>query len=98
MFDEVPPVIPPLVATTQAATPSPEVQPPGEASLPPPTAEQAQAADHVFTDHAKHHPLVTLLGVATSVGLLRDVAVDTFDTSDEEEEEADPKHKKDQKP
>jgi hypothetical protein len=96
MFDEVPPVIPPLVATTQAETPSPDLPPAGEASLPPPTAEQAQAADHVFTDHTRPHPLVTLLGVATSVGLLRDVAVDTFDTSGEEEED-EPEAKKDRK-
>ena len=96
MFDEVPPVVPPLVATTHETTPPADLPPAGEASLPPPTAEQAQAADHVFTQHVQRHPLATLLGVAVSAGILRDVAIDTFETSDDEEEELE--RTKDQEP
>jgi hypothetical protein len=85
MIDEVPSVVPPVVAATQATTPSPEL-PPGE-STPPPTDAQARTADRVFTAPMQHHPLVTLLGVCTSALILRDVAVDTFDTSEEDEED-----------
>jgi hypothetical protein len=95
MFDDVPPVVPPMVATAHEAAPAADLPPAGEASMPPPTAEQAQAADHVFTKHVQHHPLATLLGVAASAGMLRDVALDTFDTSDEEEEDQ-PERQKDQ--
>lgn len=91
MIDEVPSVVPPIVAATEATTPSPELPPPGE-STPPPTDAQAQTADRVFTAPTRPHPLVTLLGVYTSALILRDVAVDTFDTSeaDEEDNEAEP--------
>lgn len=85
MIDEVPSVVPPVVAATQATTPSPEL-PPGE-STPPPTDAQAQTADRVFTAPTQPHPLVTLLGVCTSALILRDVAVDTFDTTEEDEED-----------
>ncbi len=88
MIDEVPSVVPPVVAVTQATTPSPEL-PPGESTLPP-TDVQARTADRVFTAPTQPHPLVTLLGVCTSALILRDVAVDTFDTSEEEDNEAEP--------
>lgn len=82
-MDNVPTVVPPLVAATQAETPSPDVPPPGESTMPTPTTEQQAAADRVFTDP---HPAATLLGILSSAMLLRDVAVDTFTVSEEEEE------------
>jgi hypothetical protein len=84
MIDEVPAIVP-HAATVQSATPAPET-PPGEVAMPLPSAEQVQAADRVFTAAAQPHALVTLFGVATSLALLRDLAVDTFDTSAAEEE------------
>lgn len=86
MIDEMSVVVPPLVAATQATTPSAEPPSLGEPTLAAPTAEQVQAADDVFASSTQSHPLATLLGVATSLVLLRDIAVDTFDTSGEEEE------------
>ncbi len=86
MIHEASAVVPPLVAATQATTPSAEPPSPGETNLPAPTAEQIQAADGVFADSAHPNPIATLFGVAASLVLLRDVAVDTFDTSGEEEE------------
>ena len=77
--------MPPLVAATEAVTPSPELPPPGEAVLPAPTAEQAQTADRVFTAPSRQpDPLGTLLGVGMCAVLLRDMAVDIFDASDED--------------
>ena len=54
--------------------------------MPAPTAEQARAADQVFTAPTPRHPVATLLGVATSAMLLRDLAVDMFATTEAEEE------------
>jgi hypothetical protein len=86
MIDDVPAIVPPAAAPAEAPLP-------GESTLPAPTAEQVASADRVFSDTATAHPLATLLGVVASAGLLRDVALDTFDTSgeddEEEEEEAD---------
>jgi hypothetical protein len=82
MSDDLPVVAPPVTAV-QSVTPTPEV-PPGESNLPTPTAEQQFIADRVFTDP---HPAATLLGVLTSAMLLRYVAVDTFATSGEEDED-----------
>jgi hypothetical protein len=85
MINEASADVPSRVAAIEAVTPSPE--PPGESSMPAPTSEQAQTADRVFTETPSHpHPAATLMGVLTSAMLLRDIAVDTFDTSDEEEE------------
>jgi hypothetical protein len=84
MIDEVPAIVPPAVAR-------PSAEPPGEATLPTPTADQVQTADRVFSDSAAQHPFATLLGVAASVGLLRDIALDTFDTSGEEDEDEEEK-------
>jgi hypothetical protein len=89
-MDNVPDVVPPLVAATQAETPSPDLPPPGESSMPAPTAEQQTVADRVFTDP---HPAATLLGILTSAMLLRDVAVDTFAVSEEEDEDKEEKPK-----
>jgi hypothetical protein len=86
MIDDVPAVVPPSAAAAQAVTPSLESSPLGESNLPAPTSEQAQAADHVFTAPSRPHAAATLLGVLTSALLLRDVAVDTFSTSGEEDE------------
>lgn len=86
MIDDAALVVPHVVAA-EAPTPAP-VTPPGETVLPAPTAEQAQAADHVFTAPTQPHPLASMLGIATSILLLRDVAVDTFDTSGDEDEES----------
>ena len=84
MSDEVPAIVPPIcsITTAQVEVPSLEL-PPGE-SVAAPTAEQQSVADHVFTDP---HPAVTLIGVLSSAMMLRDVAVDTFDTSGEEDDE-----------
>jgi hypothetical protein len=81
MTDDVPAVVPPVIAV-QSVTPSLQT-PSGEASFPTPTAEQQAVADRVFTDP---HPAATLLGVLTSAMLLRDVVVDTFTTSDKDNE------------
>lgn len=97
MTDEVPAVVPPTVADVYSAAPSPELPPPGESTLPAPTAEQAQTVDRIFTAPSQPHGAATFLGVLTSALLLRDVAVDTFDTS-EEEDEAKKKPDKDTKP
>jgi hypothetical protein len=94
MTDDVPAIVPPIcsITTAQAEVLSPEL-PPGDNSVPTPTAEQQTVADNVFTDP---HPAVTLFGVLTSAMMLRDVAIDTFDTSGEEDEEAEkPKRNKD---
>ena len=96
MSEEVLAIVPPIctITTAQVEVPSREL-PPGE-SLAAPTAEQQSVADHVFTDP---HPAVTLIGVLTSAMMLRDVAIDTFDTSgDEEEEEEKPNRNKNAEP
>jgi hypothetical protein len=91
MMDNLPVVVP-SVATTHTTTPSADLPPPVDSNIPAPTAEQAAVSDRVFTEP---HPATTLLGVLTSAMLLRDVAVDTFDTSGEEDEEEEkPKEKK----
>lgn len=87
MIDNVPAVVPPHVAAAEVVTPSPELPPADAANLPAPTAEQTQAADRVFTAPTQPHAAVTLLGVVTSAVLLRDLAVEHFDTSGSEEEE-----------
>jgi hypothetical protein len=86
MIDDVPAVVPPSIVAAEAVTPSPELPPAGESSLPAPTTEQAQAADHIFTAPTRPHAAATLLGVLTSAVLLRDLAVEHFDTTDEEDE------------
>jgi hypothetical protein len=85
MTDDVPAIVPPIcsITTAQVEVSSPEL-PPGESGAPTPTAEQQSVADNVFTDP---HPAVTLIGVLTSAMMLRDVAIDTFDTSGEDEQE-----------
>jgi hypothetical protein len=85
MSDDVPAIVPPIctITTAQVETLSLDL-PPGEDGVPTPTAAQQSVADHVFTDP---HPAITLLGVWTSAMILRDVAVDAFDTSGEEDEE-----------
>ena len=87
MIDDVTAIVP-TAAATVAAEPSL-----GEATLPAPTAQQMDTADRVFSDSPPPHPLATLFVVAASVGLLRDVAIDTFDTTgaddDETEEQTD---------
>jgi hypothetical protein len=81
MTDDLPAVVPPVPAVP-SMTPASEV-PAGESNIPTPTAEQQAIADRVFTDP---HPAATLLGVLTSAMLLRDVAIDTFVVSGEDEE------------
>ncbi len=73
----------PSVAAAQVTTPATDLPPPADASVPSPTAEQAAISDRVFTEP---HPAATLLGVLTSAMLLRDVAIDTFDTTGEEDD------------
>lgn len=85
MSDDVPAIVPPICTITTAQVEMPSVElPPGEIAMSTPTPEQQSVVDHVFTDS---HPAVMLLGVWTSAMILRDVAVDTFDTSGEHEEE-----------
>lgn len=93
MLDNLPTIVPPTVAAAEAAAPAPEMPPPGESSLPAPTVEQAQTADHVFTAPTRPHAVATLFGVLTSAMMLRDVAVDTFTTSGEKDEEKEKKDK-----
>ena len=98
MIHEAPPPAPHLVAATEAATPSPDPPPAAESTLPPPTIEQAQAADRVFTAPSpKRDPLASLAGVWASALVLRDLAIENFDTSgaDEEAEEEPKKNEKD---
>lgn len=86
MNHEAPIIVASHIAAIEAETPSPDL-PAGESIMAAPTTEQAQAADRVFTAAPSHpHPVATLMGVLTSAMLLRDIAVDTFDTSGEEEE------------
>lgn len=86
MIHEAPIVVPSRVAVIEATTPSPE-PPVGETGMPAPTSEQAQTADRILTSTPTHpDPAATLMGVLTSAMLLRDIAVDTFDTSEEDEE------------
>jgi hypothetical protein len=86
MIDDVPSPVVPVAVTAESSTPAPEAPPPGE-SVPAPTEAQAQTADNVFASRVQHNPIVTLLGVYTSALILRDVAVDTFDSSEEEDED-----------
>jgi hypothetical protein len=56
----------------------------------PPTQEQVQAAEAVFSQQHQRaaDPAFALLGVWTSTVLLRDLAIDAFSGAPEEEEEA----------
>lgn len=85
MIDDVSPIVPRVVAA-EASPPAP-VSSPGEARLPAPTAEQAQTADRVFAAPTAPHPIASMFGIAASILLLHDVAVDTFDTSGDDEDE-----------
>jgi hypothetical protein len=85
MFEDPQPLVPPAVVVTEAAAPSPEVPCVDGTEQSPPSAEQAQAADQVFTGPVQRNPVATLFGVVSSALLLRDIAVDTFDTSAEDE-------------
>lgn len=82
MIDDVTAIVP-SVASNQTETPSADLPPTSDPSLHSPSAEQASLSDRVFTTH---DDAATLLGILTSAMLLRDVAVDTFDTSGEEDE------------
>jgi hypothetical protein len=62
-------------------------QVPGEARHVPLTPEQVRTADAVFAQREQESKQVMgLIGLWTSTLLLHDIAVDTFDTKDEEEE------------
>ena len=62
------------------------VEAPG-AALPPPTAEQVNAADGVFTDHRKESETVAgLIGLWTGVLLLHDLAIEHLDAPADEDE------------
>lgn len=82
MIDDVSAVVP-SVSSNQTETPSAVLPPSSDLNTPTPTSEQAYISDRVFTtpDDA-----AALFGILTSAMLLRDVAVDTFDTSGEEDE------------
>lgn len=86
MFHDLPPIVSPQVAATKAVTPSPEPPPANVPAFPPPTVEQAQTADHVFTEPPKHDAAATAFGVWMSAVLLRDLAVDALHKPEEEEE------------
>lgn len=86
MLEDPRPPLPPLVATREAPAPAPEVHVVDGTELPQPTAEQARSADEVFTGPVQRDPVTTLFGVITSALLLRDIAVDTFETKDDEDE------------
>jgi len=59
---------------------------PADASLPTPTADQVQASDGVFAQQDEHQVVAGLLGMWTGVLLLHDLAVDTFQVPESEEE------------
>lgn len=86
MLHELPPVVPPLVAATTAVTPSPEPPPSHVPVLTPPTVEQAQAADHVFTEPQQRDAAATAFGVWMSAVMLRDLAVDALHKAPDEEQ------------
>ncbi len=88
MIHEAPPPASHLVVATEAATPSPDPPPAAESTLLPPTVEQTQAADRVFTaPHPQRDPLASLAGVWASALVLRDLAIENFDTSGADEED-----------
>jgi hypothetical protein len=63
-----------------------QVPPPGH-EQPAPTADQVRAVDQVFTSRRGPELLVGLLGLQFGAMMLRDLAVETFEEPDEEEEE-----------
>jgi hypothetical protein len=98
MSENPSPVLPPPVAASETVTPAPEIPPVGEASLPPPSAEQTQVADKVFSAPQEANAALTVAGVWTGLLILHDVARETFDTSEEEEEELPAPPRKDEGP
>jgi hypothetical protein len=80
-------LVPPVIAAQESPAPTPEISAVDGTEVPPPTAEQTQAADKVFANPVQANPVATMFGVLTSAMLLRDVAVDTFDTSEDDEPE-----------
>jgi hypothetical protein len=89
-----PPVLPHAAAATPSDTPAPDLSA-AEANMPLPSSEQARLADKVFTTPPEAHAALTIAGVWTGALILHDVMVDTFSTSEEDEEElGDPDGKK----
>jgi hypothetical protein len=60
---------------------------PGEDRAPALTPEQVRTADEVFARDKESEQVLGMLGMWTGALLLRDIAVDTFDVSEEEKEE-----------
>jgi hypothetical protein len=58
-----------------------------EAALPPPSPEQVRTADEVFSHSQEGRAVAGILGLWTGALLLHDLAVEHFETRDEDEEE-----------
>jgi hypothetical protein len=83
------PLVEQLIArrTVEAPAPAQPPAPPGELR-PAPSVEQVQTADGVFSDHKEADLVANLLGMQFGVLLLHDLAIETFSTSQDEEEQA----------
>ena len=89
MFDETIMVVPPAHHEEIKAVveqPAPQLVHP-EQTLTPPTKEQIQAVEAVFSDHDEESRTVAgLMGMWAGTLLLHDVAVETFDEPADEKE------------
>jgi hypothetical protein len=87
MSNDAVPVIPPVAITSEPVTPVPEPALVAETHMPAPTVEQVQDADRAFVALPQPSPAITIAGLWTGMLILHDLAVETFDTSGEEEED-----------
>ncbi len=60
---------------------------PGDDRAPPVTPEQVRTADEVFARDKESEQVLGMLGMWTGALLLRDIAVDTFDVTEDEKEQ-----------
>lgn len=80
-------VIPAAVPSHESPAPPVEVDTVAFEVPATPTAEQVRTTDHVFARSDDADTIYNLLGMWTGAMILRDVAVDTFATADEEDEQ-----------
>jgi hypothetical protein len=70
----------------------------GDMQLATPSDDEIRAADRVFSQEKKNDDgLTAIVGVATSMIVLHDMAVDRFSTNEEDEEQPKPKDKPEEK-
>jgi hypothetical protein len=81
-------VAPPVLSYDKVVMPTlaPGEVPAPPATLPPPTAEQVQACDQAFSEVREQELVAGLLGMQVGILLLRDIAVQTFETPPDEDE------------